>query len=133
MPDTTTHADAHTPAQIDETTIPGDTPTNRLHMMQMNITQIADWITRLQKRRATIVEKIVKAKANKNVARTLTVDKQFKRLVQKMERLSESIQADLDTLADDLNKSRALFLEASDGEVIIEKEQVNGTETVANR
>lgn len=118
---------AHTPAQTDETTIPGDTPTNRLHMMQMSITQIADWITRLQKRRATIAEKIVKAKKNAAVSRTLTVDKQFARLVKKLESAAQDIEDDIDKLADNLNKARALFFEASNGEVIIQKEEKNGS------
>src|ERR1700761_2660162 len=113
-----------TPAPTpDDGTIPGDTATHRLHMMQMSIQQIGDLITKLQTRRASQSEKITKAKANKDVARALTVDKQFARLVGKLEKKLQGISEDLDDVADDLNKARALFFEASNGTIIMEKEK----------
>lgn len=114
----------------DPNTIPEDTPTHRLHMMQMSIERIRELIERLQKRRATQVEKIKKAKTNSNVARAITVDRQFARIVSKLETALESVESDLDRAADDLNRARALFFEASNGELILEKEKENGNEEV---
>jgi len=105
----------------DETTIPGDTPTNRLHMMHMSIAQISDWIERIRKRRAAEAEKVTTAKSNGKIARSLTVDKQFKKLQTKLEKALEGIESDLDDAVDNLNKMRALYLEASDGQVVITK------------
>lgn len=119
------------PPQTDETTIPGDTPTNRLHMMHMSIEQIKNWIERIQKRRAAVAEKVATAKSNGKVARSLTVDKQFKKWHTKLEKALEGIESDLDDAIDDLNKMRALYLEASDGQVVITKSEIeelkNGT------
>lgn len=112
-----------TPDAID----PLDTPTHRLHMMQMSIQQIATLITTLQTRRSSQSEKIVKAKANKDISRSLTVDKQFARLVSKLEKKLADIGDDINDAADELNKARALFFEASNGTVIIEKEVKDGT------
>lgn len=115
------------PTQIDDGTISGDSPTHRLHMMQMKINEINTFIAKLQHRRATMTEKIAKAKENKNVARSLTVDKQFARIVKKIEQRLEGVQDDLDTAADELNKARALFFETSGGEVLIlPEEKSNG-------
>jgi hypothetical protein len=115
----------------DDTTIPGDTPTNRLHMMHMSIEQIKDWIGRIQKRRAAVVEKIATAKSNGKIARSLTVDKQFKKLHDKLEKALAGVEDDLSDAIDNLNKMRALYLEASDGQVIITKSEIeelkNGT------
>lgn len=110
----------------DETTIPGDTPTNRLHMMHMSIEQIKNWIERIQKRRAAAAEKVVAAKSNSKIARSLTVDKQFKKLHTKLEKALEGIESDLDDAVDTLNKMRALYLEASDGQVVITKQEMEG-------
>ncbi len=112
------------PTQQDETTIEGDTPTNRLHMMHMSINQIQQWVEKLQKRRAAVVEKVRKAKDNSKLARALTVDKQFKRLFNRLENKLESLDDDLNGAIDDLNRMRALFLEASDGEVYIAKAEI---------
>lgn len=101
-----------------------DTPTHRLHMMQMSMQEIAKFIEHLRIRRASIEEKIKKAKANSKLARSLQTDKQFRRLVDKMERQLAAIEADINDIADDLNKARALFLEMSDGEVLLEKEVI---------
>lgn len=115
---------SETPPQTDETTIPGDTPTNRLHMMHMSIEQIKDWIERIQKRRAAVVEKIATAKTNGKVARSLTVDKQFKKLHDKLEKALAGVEDDLSDAVDNLNKMRALYLEASDGQVVITKSEI---------
>lgn len=119
------------PKQIDETTIPGDTPTNRLHMMHMSIEQIKDWIERLQKRRAAMAEKVTKARDNTKIARSLTVDKQFKKLHTKLESKLQGVEDDLSDAIDNLNKMRALYLEASNGQVVITKTEIeelkNGT------
>lgn len=116
---------------MDETTISGDTPTNRLHMMHMSIEQIKHWIEQLQKRRAAVAEKVATAKSNSKVARSLTVDKQFKRLHSKLESALAGIESDLDDAIDNLNKMRALYLEASDGQIVITKTEIaelkNGT------
>jgi len=98
----------------------------------MSIQQIGDLITQLQTRRATQSEKIIKAKANKDISRSLTIDKQFARLVAKLEKRLTDISDDLDDAADELNKARALFFEASNGTVIIEKEVSNGTTSLEN-
>lgn len=110
----------------DPDALPEDTPTHRLHMMQMTIQQMAALITRLQHRRATQSEKITKAKANTAIARSLQVDKQFKRLVTQLESKLSDIEDALDSAADKLNKARALFFEASGGEVLMEKEVTDG-------
>lgn len=115
------------PTPIDDGTIPGDTPTHRLHLMQMKISEINEFITKLQKRRATIVEKIAKAKSNTNIARALTVEKQFARLVTKIENKLKGAEEDINDAADELNKARALFFEMSGGELILELEKKDGT------
>jgi chorismate mutase len=122
---------ADTPPPTDDLTIPGDTATHRLHLMQMKINEINAFVERLQKRRATITEKIAKAKSNTNIARALTVEKQFARLVTKMENKLRGAEEDLNDVADELNKARALFFELSGAEIILEKEVTDGTETVA--
>lgn len=124
--------DAPAQAPIDDGTIPGDTPTHRLHIMQMKISEINEFITKLQKRRATITEKIAKAKSNTNIARALTVEKQFARIVARIENKLKGADEDITEAADELNKARALFFEMSGGELILELEKTNGIETVAN-
>jgi len=123
--------DSTIPTQTDETTIAGDTPTNRLHMMHMSITQISDWIERIQKRRAVVADKVATAKSNGKIARSLTVDKQFSKLHTKLEKALTGVEDDLSDAIDNLNKMRALYLEASDGQIIITKTEIeelkNGT------
>lgn len=111
----------------DDGTIPGDTPTHRLHMMQMKISEINAFIQRLQARRAAGVEKIATAKANKNISRALTVEKQFARIVKRIESKLQGAEEDINDAADELNKARALFFEMSDGEVLIQPEKTDGT------
>lgn len=110
-----------------------DTPTHRLHMMQMTIQQIADLISRLQTRRAQQTDRIEKAKKNKDIARSLTVDKQFKKIVDRLEKRLAGIEDDLNDASDNLNRARALFFEASNGTLVMEKDNTNGNETVENR
>lgn len=108
-------------------THPRDTHTHRLHMMQMRIDEIKEFIEKLQVRRASIVEKIEKAKIHSSIARELKINKQFQRIVSKIDTILAGVSDDLDDAADRLNKARALFFEASGGEVIITKEKTDGT------
>lgn len=108
----------------DKDQLPEDTPTHRLHLMQMSMQQIKNHTELLQQRRARIVNKIANAKKHTKLERELQINKQFKRLVTKMEKDLAGIEIDLDTVADQLNKARALFLEMSNGEVLLEKEVI---------
>lgn len=103
-----------------------DTPTHRYHMQQMSMQQIKELVEQLQKRRAAISVKIKEAKNNSKIARALEANKQFGKLILRMERSLAATEIALDTVADNLNKARALFLEMSDGEVLLEKEVING-------
>src|SRR4051812_19343878 len=106
---------------------PVDTPTHRIHILQANMQQIVQWTQLLQTQRAAIVEKVVRATANSKVARALQVNRQIDRSVAKMLRDLTSTENLLNKVADNLNKCRGLFLELSDGEVLIERtERVHG-------
>jgi predicted site-specific integrase-resolvase len=115
-----------TQPQVETHTIPGDTPTHRLHLMQMKINDVAQFVEKLRARRAILAERVVTAKKNSNIARALTVDKQFAKIVKKIDKQLAGIEADLEDAADELNKARALFFEQSGGEVIIPKEPTDG-------
>lgn len=104
-----------------------DTPTHRVHILQAKMQQIVEWTQLLQTHRSVIVEKVVRAKANSKIARELTVNRSLERTLAKILRNLSKAEDLLNKVADDTNKARALFLEASDYEVKLERiEGVHG-------
>lgn len=98
-----------------------DSPTHRWEILQAKLKQYTDDLIAIRARRAIVLERVAKAKANSKVERAATVDGQIKRLFSKLERRLNTLEEDMQTIEDEMNKARALILEASDGEVIIEK------------
>jgi hypothetical protein len=89
--------------------------------------QVVEWTRLLQAQRAIIVEKLVRAKANTKIARELTVDRSLDRTLARILRDLSKAEELLNKSADNLNKCRGLFLELSDGEVLMPKtESVHG-------
>lgn len=105
-----------------------DSPTHRTHIMQMQLVQIKEDLEGIRYRRGLIVEKVAKAKANSKVARAVLVDKQLKKFFDKMERQLAALEEDMTTIEDNMNKARALILEASDGELMLPKTEINNNE-----
>lgn len=101
-----------------------DTPTHRYHILQGQMQQVVEWTQLLQARRSQIVERVVRATANNKIARALQVERSLERSLASMQRDLTSIDDKLNKLADKLNKCRGLFLELSDGEVLLEKTEV---------
>lgn len=106
---------------------PSDTPTHRIHILQAQMRQIVEWTQLLQAQRAIIVERLVRAKSNSKIARATTVSAQLSRSIASLTRDLTSIETKLNKVADKLNKCRGLFLELSDGDILLEKtEHVHG-------
>lgn len=104
-----------------------DSPTHRLHIMQLSLAQFKTDLEGIRFRRGLVVEKVAKAKANSKLAREATRNKQLKRFFDRMERQLDALEEDMASIEDNMNKARALILEASDGEVLIAKtETPNG-------
>lgn len=111
-------------------TQPKDSPTHRLHILQVSLNEFKDWTTQLQARRAAIVEKLARAKASTALTREAAVNKQLKRILDKLERDLSTLETDTADVEDNMNKARALFWELSGGEVLIEHtEAKNGVTT----
>lgn len=104
----------------------GDTPTHRMHLLQLRFNLISTFIQQLQARRAVIVEKVRRVKASNALSREATVNKQLIKAFTRIEKNLKKAESMLDIAADDLNKNRGLFLELSDGEVILEKTELTG-------
>ncbi len=110
----------------------GDTPTHRTHLSQIKLYRIKDLIEQLQARRAAIVEKVKRIKANNKVAEDLRKNKQLDRIFKKIEKNLKEAEARLDIAADELNKSRGILLDVSDGAVLLERtEKTNGSITAS--
>lgn len=104
-----------------------DTPTHRVHILQANTQQIVEWTQLLQTQRNAIVEKLVRVKANNKAARAITVDRQLSRTFARLQRDLSKVEELLNKSADNLNKCRGLLLEATDGELLLERtEPVHG-------
>jgi len=114
---------SETAATIDQH--PNDRPAHRVHLIQMTMQQIASTIDTLRTRRASIQAKVEKAKSNSKIADALQTEKKIAKLITKLEKKLANISIDIDDAADDLNKMRALFLQLSDGELLLEKEPTN--------
>lgn len=108
----------------------GDTPTHRTHLSQMKLNHIKGLIEQLQARRAAIVEKVRRVKANNKVAEELKKNKQLDRIFKKLEKNLKEAEARLDIAADELNKSRGILLDVTDGAVLLERtEKTDGSIT----
>ena len=98
-----------------------DTPTHRWHIQQAKLEQIKAELVEIRTRRASVVEKLTKAKANSKVERAVQLDKSIKRLFTKLERMALALNEDIEALEDEMNKARGMILEASDGQVALPK------------
>lgn len=108
-------------------TDPPDSPTHRMHLRQATMQQIVEWTQLLQAQRNAIVEKVVRIKANSKIARELTIDRSLDRILARVQRDLFKAEELLNKTADNLNKCRGLFMELSNGEVLIERtEPTNG-------
>jgi len=101
-----------------------DSPTHRSHILQMQLSQIKEHLEGVRYRRGLIVEKATKAKANSKLAREVLVNKQLKKFFDRLERDITALDEDMTKIEDNMNKARALILEASDGELMIEKTEI---------
>lgn len=103
---------------------PTDSPTHRLHILQMKLPQFKEDLIAIRVRRGLILEKVTKAKANSKIEREATANKQLKRVFSRLEKKIASLDEDMATIEDDMNKARSLILELSDGEVLIPKTEI---------
>jgi hypothetical protein len=101
-----------------------DSPTHRLHILQLSLGQIKEDLEGIRYRRSLIIEKVTKAKSHSRVAIEAERNKQLKRFFDRMERQLASLEEDMTAIEENMNKARALILEASDGEVMIPKTEV---------
>jgi len=101
-----------------------DTPTHRTYLSQLNLNYIAELVRELQARRALITEKIRKATENSKVAEERKRSKQIDRICSKILKNIKDAETRLDIAADELNKARGLFLEVSDGQVLLSRTEV---------
>ena len=101
-----------------------DSPTHKLHILQQTLPQIKEQLEAIRFRRGLIVEKIAKAKANTKIAREAQANKQLKRIFDKLSRKLDSLDEDMTSIEDELNKARALILELSDGEIMVPKTEI---------
>jgi septal ring factor EnvC (AmiA/AmiB activator) len=102
-----------------------DSPTHRLHILQLSMPQFKEDLEKIRVRRASIVEKAAKAKSNSKIAREATVNKQLQRFFKKLEKDIAALDRDMTAIEDNMNKARALILELSDGEVLLPKTEIN--------
>jgi ABC-type phosphate transport system auxiliary subunit len=86
------------------------------------------WLEDIRQRRNIAVEKATKAKTNSKIARAAAAEKQIANIFKKLERKERTIQDELESYENELNKARALFWELSGGEVMYPK-----TETQSGR
>lgn len=101
-----------------------DTPTHRTTLSQLNLQHIVELVTQLQARRALITEKVRKAKENSKIAEERKTNKQLERIMKKIEKKLQDAESYLDIVADELNKARGLFLEITDGAVLLSRTEV---------
>jgi hypothetical protein len=101
-----------------------DTPTHRTTLSQLNLSHIAQLVDDLQARRAAVVEKVRKAKENSKVAEERKINKQLERILKKIEKKLQDAESYIDIAADELNKARGLFLEISDGQVLLSRTEL---------
>jgi predicted nucleic acid-binding Zn-ribbon protein len=106
-----------------------DSPTHRMHILQLRLPEIKSDLEAIRYRRGLIIEKVAKAKSNSKVARAAQVDKQLKKFFDKMERQLAALEEDIQTIEDNMNKARALILEASDGELMLPKTETSSGKT----
>lgn len=101
-----------------------DTPTHRTILSQLNLNNVADLVRDLQARRAAVVEKVRKAKENNKVAEDRKKNKQLDRILKKIEKNLKEAEDRIDIAADELNKARGVFLDISDGEVLLSRTEL---------
>lgn len=101
-----------------------DTPTHRTTLSQIGIAGIARLIEELQARRAAVVEKVRKAKENSKVVDERKKNKQIDRILKKIEKNLKEAEDRIDIAADELNKARGLFLDISNGEVLLSRTEL---------
>lgn len=99
-----------------------DTPTHRVHILQMGLKEIERLVADIRVRRAVVVEKIARAKTNSKIAREAKVNKQLQRIFERLQVRCNSIDEDIGIVEEELNKYRALLWEISDGEVDVKKD-----------
>src|SRR5215475_12694025 len=111
-----------------------DTPTHRAHVLQIKMQQLVEWTKLLQTQRAAIIERVVRAKSNSKIARSIQVHTSLERTLARIDRHLLSTENALNKITDDLNKCRGLFLELSDFEVVLEPlETVHGNNAESER
>lgn len=113
-------------------TLPSDTPTHRTTLTQLNLNGIRELVEQLQARRAIVAEKARKARENSKIAEERKVNKQLERIMKKIEKKLQDAEAYIDIAADELNKARGLFLEVTDGEVLLTKTELTLGRITAN-
>ena len=101
-----------------------DSPTHRLHILQMQLPQFKEDLIAIRVRRGLIVEKITKAKANSKIEREAKANRQLQRVFSKLEKKLAALDEDMTTIEDEMNKARSLILELSDGEVLLPKTEI---------
>lgn len=101
-----------------------DTPTHRTTLSQLSIQHISQLVTDLQTRRAMVTEKLRKTRENSKVAEDRKKNKQLERILKKIEKKLQDAESYIDIAADELNKARGLFLEISDGEVLLSRTEL---------
>lgn len=105
-----------------------DSPTHRLHILQLSMPQFKEDLERIRARRGAIIEKVTKAKANSKIAREAVANRQLKRFFDKLEKQIAALDEDMTSIEDNMNKARALILELSDGEVVVPKTEITNAE-----
>lgn len=109
-----------------------DTPTHRTTLSQLEIKHISSLIEQLQTRRAIVTEKARKARENSKVAEDRKTNKQLERILKKIEKKLQDAESYIDIAADELNKARGLFLEISDGEVLLSRTELTSGSITKN-
>lgn len=101
-----------------------DSPTHRLHILQMSLPKFKADLEAIRVRRGLIIEKIAKVKANSKIERQATVNKQLQRFFTKTTKDLEKLNKTIAAIEDNMNKMRALILELSDGELMLPKTEI---------
>lgn len=101
-----------------------DSPTHRLHILQMSLPEFKKDLEAIRVRRGLIIEKVKKAKANSKIERAAVANKQLQRFFTKVEKDIEKLDKTIAAIEDNMNKMRALILELSDGEVLLPKTEI---------
>jgi len=111
-----------------------DSPTHRMHVLQVSLNDFLTWVTQLQARRNAVVEKITRAKLSNTLTIAATKHKNLDRVMKKLDRLLHSLQEDTTSIEDELNKARLMFFELSGGEVLIANTEIlDGVDESARR